>query len=144
MRLDQIWHTRILSFYHRKYIKSFANEYQNILEEDIRIINNCHKSLLLCDNQPWKKKDSDGCFDITMRSYDGAGICELVGIFILLRLSNIDKIDCGLYKDDDLLVLRNVNGQQIDSVRRNVIQLFKGIGFLINIGTNLKPLIYSK
>ena len=47
-------------------------------------------------------------------------------------------------KDDDLLVLRNVNGQQIDSVRRNVIQLFKGIGFLIDIGTNLKPLIYSK
>ena len=79
-----------------------------------------------------------------MRSYDGAGICELVGIFILLRLSNLDKIDCGLYKDDDLLVLRNVNGQQIDSVRRNVIQLFKGIGFLIDIGTNLKPLIYSK
>ena len=36
------------------------------------------------------------------------------------------------------MVLRNVNGQQIDHVRENVIQLFKDIGFLIDIETNLK------
>ena len=35
---------------------SFAKEYQDIPEEDIRIINHCHKSLLFNDNQPWKKK----------------------------------------------------------------------------------------
>ena len=47
---------------------SFANEYQNTPEEDIRIINHCRKSLLFSDNQPWKKKDSEGCFNVTIRS----------------------------------------------------------------------------
>ena len=75
-----------------------------------------------------------------MRSDDGTEICELVGIYYILpRLSNIvDKSDCGLYRDDPLLVLRNVNGQKIDCIRKNVIQLFKDSGFLIDIETNLK------
>ena len=60
-----------------------------------------------------------------MGSYDGAEICDLVGIYILSRLSNIiDKNDCGLYRDDSLLVLRNFNDQQIDRVRKSFIQLF--------------------
>ena len=60
---------------------SFANEYQNIPEEDTRIINHCRKSLLFSNNQPWKKKDAEGCFGVTMGSCDGAEICELVGIY---------------------------------------------------------------
>ena len=48
------------------------------------------------------------------------------------------KKDCGLYRDDGLLVLRKVNGLQIDRVNKNVIQLFKDIGFLIDIVTKLK------
>ena len=66
----------------------FANKYQNIPKEDIRKINHCHKSLLFSDNHPWKKKDSETCFDVTMGSYEGAEICELVGIYILSRLLN--------------------------------------------------------
>ena len=96
---------------------SFANEYQNIPEEDIRIINLCRKSLLFSDNQPWKKKYAEGCFDVTWGSYDGAEICELVGIYILSSLSSIiHKNDFGLYRDGGLPVLRKVNGQQIDCV----------------------------
>ena len=29
------------------------------------------------------------CFDVTVDSYDGAGVCEIVGTFILSRLGNI-------------------------------------------------------
>ena len=108
-------------------------------EEDIGIINHCRKSLLFSNNQPCKKKDSDDCFTVTMGSYDGAEICRLVGIYILSRLATIiDKKGCGIYRDDGLLVLRNVIGQHIDRVRKNVIQLFKDIGFFIDIVTNLK------
>ena len=118
---------------------SFANEYQDIPEEDIRIINHCHKCLLFKDNQSWKKKDADSCFDVTMGSYDRAEICELIGIYILSRMSTIiDKSNCGLYRDDGLLVLLNVNGQQIDRVRKKSTQIFKDFGFLIDIETNLK------
>lgn len=50
-----------------------------------------------------------------MGSYDGAEICELVGNYILPCLSAIkDKNDCGLYREVNLLVFHNVNGQQID------------------------------
>ena len=118
---------------------SFANDYQNMLEEDIRITNHCRISLLFSYNQPWKKKDAEGCFDVTMGSYDGTENCELVGIYILSRLSSIiDKNDCGLYRDGGLLVFRNVNGQKINRIRKKVIQLFKDSGFLIDIETNLK------
>ena len=55
-----------------------------------------------------------------MGSYDKAEICELVGIYILSRLSTIlGKSYRGLYRDDGLLVL--VNGQQTDHVRKRVI-----------------------
>ena len=74
-----------------------------------------------------------------MGSYDEAEICQLVGIYIPSRLSNIiDKNDCGLYRGDGLLVLRNVNGQQKDRIRKKVIQLFRDNCFLIDIETNLK------
>ena len=93
---------------------------------------------MFSDNQPWNQKDAEGCFHVTMGSYDRTEICELVGIYILSRLSTIiDKNNCDFYRDDGLLVLCNVNGQQIDRVRKNVIQLFKDIGFLIDIKTNL-------
>ena len=70
-----------------------------------------------------------------MGSYDGA---ELVGIYILTRLATIiKKSDCGLYRDDGLVILRNVNGQQIDRTRKN-IKIFKHVGFSIDIETNSK------
>ena len=43
-------------------------------------------------------------FDETMGSYDGAEICELVGIYILNILANkYDKNNIGLYRDDGLV-----------------------------------------
>ena len=46
-------------------------------------------------------------------SYDGAEICELVGIYLLTHLATmIKKSYCRFYRDDDLVILRNVNGQQ--------------------------------
>ena len=68
-----------------------------------------------------------------MGSFDGAEVGELVSIYIL-----INKNDCGLYRDDGLLILRNVNGQQIDRMRKNIIKIFKDIGFAIDAETNHK------
>ena len=63
-----------------------------------------------------------------MGSYDGAEICELVGIYILTRLATIiKKSDCGLYRDDGFVILRNVNGLQIDHTRRSIIKAFKDL-----------------
>ena len=86
-----------------------------------------------------KRKKTESSFDVTMGSYDGAEICELVGIDILTRLATIiKKSDCGLYRDDGLVILRNVNGLQIDRTRKNLIKIFKDVGFSIDIETNSK------
>ena len=47
------------------------------------------KSLLFVNNSTWIKKGGDPTFDVTMGSYDGAEICELVGLFILYRIGEI-------------------------------------------------------
>ena len=73
-----------------------------------------------------------------MGSYDRAEICELVGIYILTRPSTtIKKNNCGLiYRDDGLVILRNVNVQQIDRALKNIIKVFKDVGYTIDIETN--------
>ena len=44
-------------------------------------------------------------FDVTMGSYDGAEVCELVGIFILNILAKLfGKSNVGLYRDDGLVL----------------------------------------
>ena len=118
---------------------SFARQHTNISNENLRIIKHCRKSLLYKKQEPWKKKNTDSCFDVTMGSYDGAEICELVGIYLLFLLENIiDKNDSGLYRDDGLILLRNVNRQNMDRIMKYVIKIFKEVGFKIEITTNLK------
>ena len=74
-----------------------------------------------------------------MGSKDGAEICELTGIYILSQFSTLlPQEHIGLYRDDGLILLRNKNGQLADRIRKNVIKLFKDIGFKIQIETNLK------
>ena len=74
-----------------------------------------------------------------MGSFDGAGLCELVGFYIQSKLEEIPpKSNFRLYRDDGLALLRNLNGHQTDRVRKNVIGVFKAIGFSLEIETNLK------
>ena len=35
----------------------------------------------------WIKKSGDSDFDVTMGSFDGAELCELVGLFILYTIA---------------------------------------------------------
>ena len=74
-----------------------------------------------------------------MGSHVGTEMCELVGIYLLFMLANIiDKNNFGLYRDDGLILLRNVNRLNMDRIRKNVIKIFKEVGFEIEIKTNLK------
>ena len=63
---------------------SFALNHTVVSCEDIRIIKHSRKSLLFHLEQAWKKKESSSCFDVTMGSYDGAELCELIRIFMQL------------------------------------------------------------
>ncbi len=65
---------------------SWASDLAIITKDEISIIKHARKSLLFNDGKPWTKKDSNSLFDVTMGSYDGAEICELIGLFILNNL----------------------------------------------------------
>ena len=61
-----------------------------------------------------KKKFSNQLFDVTMSSFDGAKVCELVGALILSQQPNIIKnTDVGLYRDDGLMIISNPNGPRL-------------------------------
>ena len=95
--------------------------------------------LLFSDNKTWKKKTTEGCSDVTVGSFYGAEICELVGFYIQSKLKKIlPKSNFGLYRDDGLALLRNLNRQETDEVRKNIIGVFNDICFSLEIETNLK------
>ena len=54
-------------------------------------------------------------FDVTMGSFDGVNICELVGFYLLDKLSNlIGRENVGLYRDDRLAA---INGRSLLCLR---------------------------
>ena len=124
---------------------NFAKMITPITREEIRTIKHCRKSLLFSGNETWVKKNSNNSFDVTMGSYDGAEICELVGLYILDELSKkLNKNDLGLYRDDGLILLRNKNGHEIHKIRKQIINVFKIIGFQIILLIKLNPLSTKK
>ena len=77
-----------------------------ITDEEVDIIQHSRKSLLFSKGKAWMKKEGAGLFDVAMGSYDGAEICELVGMFALSQLpERYNRSDIGLYRDDGLAVL---------------------------------------
>ena len=86
----------------------------------------------------WIKKGDDTLFDVTMGSFDGAEICELVGLYLLDKLSSlIGRKNVGLYRDDGLAAINSSSGPVLDKMRKNIIALFKNEGLSITIETNL-------
>ena len=79
------------------------------------------------------KRSSDSLFDITMGSFDGAEIgCELVGLFVLSKLAEkFGKENVGLYRDDGLALVEDVNGRKADKARKMLHDIFGQIGLKI-------------
>ena len=72
-----------------------------------------------------------------MGSYDGAEICEFVGLYILGRVNGIQNV--GLYRDDGLACLHKISGPASDKIRKDMIKTFQeNFGLKITITTNLK------
>ena len=46
-------------------------------------------------------------FDVTMCSFDGAETCELVGLYLLSKLTQVVGNNIGLYRDDGLAIIPN-------------------------------------
>ena len=46
----------------------------------MKIIKHSRKALLFNNGSQWVKRNGNEEFDVTMGSYDGAEVCELVGL----------------------------------------------------------------
>ena len=73
-----------------------------------------------------------------MGSFDGAEICELVGLFLLSTLRDKFKSnDIGLYRDDGLALFKRTSAPQAEIKRKEFIKHFKNHGLSIIIQSNL-------
>lgn len=115
----------------------FASRYTNITTEEKCIIDHARQSLLFTDNEPWIKKTGNSMFDVTMGSYDGAEVCELVGLFILNQLPTDTKHRIGLYRDDGLAILKD-QPRQVENLKKKICEIFRKNGFNITIEANKK------
>ena len=85
----------IESFYPSKSLKlldngiNFSKSICNISEQDMLIIMQARRTLLFNDGETWVKKTGNEEFDVPTRCFDGAEICELVGIYNLHLLKSI-------------------------------------------------------
>ena len=71
-------------------------------------------------------KKEGNIFDVEIGVYDGAEVCQLVGTFLLEKVSEIcNKSNIGLYRDDGLSIFRNKSGTQLEKMKKKLQRLFK-------------------
>ena len=100
-------------------------EYINIDDDTIKLIMHCRKSVLFGDESTWTKKHGS-LFGVTIGTYDGAEICELVGLYLLHELNkNVKNQQLGLYRDDGLAIINSKSGPIIERIKKTYRQFFK-------------------
>ena len=71
-------------------------------------------------------------FDVAMGSYDGAEVCELVGLYILHNLTTaFPNGNIGLYRDDGLAAFRNTSARSLDRARNDFCKILGELGLQI-------------
>ena len=117
----------------------FAATYTVIADEERNIVMHARKSVIFKDGQAWIKKGNGSMFDVTMGSFDGAEVCELVGAYLLNQLAeHIPKEQISLYCDDGLAIIKNASGGTAERLRKKLTAVFTANGLRVTIDPNLK------
>ena len=114
---------------------AWGKQFTNIPDNNVRIIRHARKSLLFNNNRAWTKRNNTNTFDVTMGSFDGAEICEQIGLFMLHSLENRFGKKIGLYRDDGLAAISTTSGRLGVKARKDLIRIF---GLKITAQANLK------
>ena len=116
---------------------NFGKQYSTIDSDTSDIIFHCRKSVLFGKNSTWIKNNGS-LFDVTMGSFDGAELCELVGLFLLSGLASIiGKSNVGLYRDDGIAILENTPGPDTERIKKKIMKFFQQNGLKITIDANV-------
>ena len=107
----------------------WAQQYVTISREDVDIIMHCRKSFLFFQGEVFVKSQNPD-FSVEQGSLDSAEISELVGLFILSKLTEmIPKEQNGLYRDDMIIAIKTTGrgselmGQQLSKLFRDNFNL---------------------
>ena len=93
------------------------------------------------NKREWKK-ESD-LFDVPMGNYDGAEVCELIGIFLLnLLRQQYNTKNIGLYRGDGLWIFKNCTGPQMEKIKKRLQNVFRSNGLDVIIECNMKIVNY--
>ena len=115
----------------------FASLYDNITEEEKTIIVQAKQSLLFNRDSVWCKRESSTLFDVTMGSFDGAETCELVGSFLLSKITPVCGNDIGLYRDDGLAAFKK-SPREIEGIKKHICKVFSEHNLKLTIEANKK------
>ena len=117
---------------------NFTKTLTDINEEDVSIIMPTCKTLLFNDSKPWLKKFGNKDFDKLKKRFDGAEVCELVGLFILTKPCDVfQRENVGLCRDDGPAIVKQMPGPELERKWKKIIEIFKKDGLAITIKTNL-------
>ena len=73
-----------------------------------------------------------------MGSFDGAECCEIVGLYLLHKISKkVPTNQLGMYRDDGLAMIPHANGPKMDRIRKDITEILKSEGLKITCDTNL-------
>ena len=76
------------------------------------------------EGKTWMKNDSRS-FDVAMGVFKEAEVCELVGNFLLHKLSEkYERNNLAPYRDDGLAIFKNVNGSDSEKIKKYFCKLF--------------------
>ena len=96
------------------------------------------KSLLFDNAKPWRKRNNSTVFDVMMGSFDGAEVCELVGLNILdILTKQFNNRNIGLYRDDGLAAFRNMGAKAADKIRKQFSAAFNEVDLRITAQSNM-------
>ena len=77
-----------------------------------------------------------------MGSFDGAEICELVGTFLLDKITRkYDNGRIGLYRDDGLAAF-DVSPQKVERIKKDLCKIFLNYNLRITVEANIKTINY--
>ena len=112
----------------------FAEEYTKFNKQEINTLIHTCQTIISYDNRIWTKKSNINNFDIAMGSFQGAEVCDLIGLYILSEISPITgPLNIGLYRDDGLAVIKQSSGTSLEKIKKSLIKKMSSIGFEITI-----------
>ena len=111
---------------------NWAKEIVEITAEEIEVIIETKKSLLIMNGEAWTKK-GDQNFDVAQGAFDSAEVCDLVGLFLLSEIKK-EKLNAnlGIYRDDGLGV-SSATPRQVDKIKKKICEIYRKQGLSLTV-----------